>query len=62
MIGRIFATTIVVGIAGMMAGVADSTFRHYYRKHADFEDLKTHTVQEVVLVTEFTEEEDKRFQ
>tara|TARA_B100000459_G_scaffold46049_1_gene23647 strand:- start:916 stop:1095 length:180 start_codon:yes stop_codon:yes gene_type:complete len=56
MIGRIFATTIVVGIAGMMAGVAHSTFRHYYRKHADFEDLKTDTVQEVVLVTEFTEE------
>lgn len=56
MIGRIFATTIVVGVAGMMAGVAHSTFRHYYRKYADFEDLKNDTVQEVVLVTEFTEE------
>lgn len=56
MIGRIFATTIVVGVAGIMAGVAHSTFRHYYRKHADFEDLKDNTVQEVVLVTEYAEE------
>ena len=56
MIGRLFVTTIAVGITGMMAGVAHSTFRHYYRKHADFEDLKNDTVQEVVLVTEFTEE------
>ena len=38
-----------------MVGIADSTFRHYFRKHAEFEDLKTNTIQEVVVVTEFVE-------
>ena len=55
MIGRLFAATIAAGTVGLMLGVAQSTFRHYYRKHADFEDLKTNTVQEVVVVTEFVE-------
>ena len=55
MIGRLFAATIAAGTVGLMLGVASSTFRHYYRKHADFEDLKNDSIQEVVIVTEFVE-------
>jgi len=55
MIGRLFATTVAVGAAAIMIGIAESTFRHYFRKHAEFEDLKTNTVQEVVVVTEYVE-------
>ena len=55
MIGRLFATTVAVGAVAIMVGIADSTFRHYFRKHAEFEDLKTNTVQEVVVVTEYVE-------
>ena len=55
MIGRLFATTVAVGAAAIVIGIADSTFRHYFRKHAEFEDLKTITVKEVVVVTEFVE-------
>lgn len=55
MIGRLFATTVAVGAAAIVIGIADSTSRHYFRKHAEFEDLKTNTVQEVVVVTELVE-------
>lgn len=55
MIGRLFAATIAAGTVGLMLGVAHSTFRHYYRKHAEFEDLKNDSIQEVVVVTEFVE-------
>ena len=55
MIGRLFATTVAVGAAAIMIGITESTFRHYFRKHAEFEDLKTNTIQEVVVVTEFVE-------
>jgi hypothetical protein len=55
MIGRLFAATIAAGTVGLMLGVASSTFRHYYRKHADFEDLKNDSIQEVVVVSEFVE-------
>ncbi len=55
MIGRLFAVTIAAGTVGLMAGVFHSTFRHYFRKHAEFDDLKTNTIQEVVVVTEFVE-------
>lgn len=55
MIGRLFATTVAVGAAAIVVGITDSTFRHYFRKHAEFEDMKTNTIQEVVVVTEFVE-------
>ena len=55
MIGRLFAATIAAGTVGLMLGVASSTFRHYYRKHAEFEDLKNDSIQEVVIVSEFVE-------
>ena len=55
MIGRLFAATMVAGAVGLMAGGASSTFRHYYRKHAEFEDLKMDMIQEVVVVTEYVD-------
>jgi len=44
--------TIVLGTAGIMVGMAHSTFRHYYHKYADIEDLKTYTIQDVNLISE----------
>ena len=49
---KIFFETIVLGTAGIMAGMAHSTFRHYYHKYADIEDLKTYTIQDVNLISE----------
>jgi hypothetical protein len=50
MIGRLLITTIAIGGAFMIAGMVDSTFRHYYHKHADQDDLKTNFIQEVVVI------------
>ena len=50
MIYRMMMTSIALGMAGIAAGMATSTFNHYYRKHADFEDLKLTGVQEVTFV------------
>ncbi len=52
MIYRMMITTAVVGLAGVAIGMMDSTFKHYYRKHADFEDMKNTGVQEVTFVGE----------
>jgi len=45
-------TTLVIGFAGVAVGMMDSTFKHYYKKYADFEDLKNTGVQEVTFVGE----------
>jgi hypothetical protein len=52
MVYRLLMTTVVIGMAGMAVGMMDSTFKHYYRKYADFEDMKTTSVQEVTFVGE----------
>tara|TARA_B110001452_G_scaffold201511_1_gene171595 strand:+ start:809 stop:982 length:174 start_codon:yes stop_codon:yes gene_type:complete len=52
MIYRMMITTTVIGLAGIAIGMMDSTFKHYYRKHADFEDMKNTGVQEVTFVGE----------
>ena len=52
MIYRMMITTAVVGLAGIAVGMMDSTFKHYYKKYADFEDLKNTGVQEVTFVGE----------
>ena len=46
---------IGIGVTAMVAGVAVSTYKHYYERYADLEDLKNIGVQEVVLVSETTE-------
>jgi len=52
MIYRMMMTTLVIGFAGVAVGMMDSTFKHYYKKYADFEDLKNTGVQEVTFVGE----------
>lgn len=52
MIYRMMITTAVVGLAGIAVGMMDSTFKHYYKKYADFEDLKNMGIQEVTFVGE----------
>lgn len=52
MIYRMMITTAVVGLAGIAVGMMDSTFKHYYKKYADFEDMKNTGVQEVTFVGE----------
>ena len=46
-------TTVVIGMAGVAVGMMDSTFKHYYRKYADYEDMKNHGVQEVTLLAKW---------
>jgi len=50
MIYRMIMASVALGMAGVAVGMATSTFNHYYRKHADFEDLKLTGVQEVTFV------------
>lgn len=52
MIYRMLMTTAVVGIAGVAVGMMDSTFKHYYKKYAEFEDMKNTGIQEVTFVGE----------
>ena len=57
MIYRLMIGTMIFGIAGLTVGMAESTFRHYYQKHAEFDDMKNTGVQEVVLVNDVEVEE-----
>lgn len=52
MIYRLMMTTAVLGMAGIAVGMMDSTFKHYYRKYAEFEDMKGVGIQEVTFVGE----------
>jgi hypothetical protein len=50
MVYRLIMTTLAVGAAFAAFGMAESTFKHYYKKYADFEDMKHTGVQEVTFV------------
>ena len=50
MVYRLMITTLAVGAAFAAFGMAESTFKHYYKKYADFEDMKHTGVQEVTFV------------
>ena len=58
MIQNTLVSMIGIGIASVVAGVAVSTYKHYYEKYAELEDMKNIGIQEVVLVTETTEVEE----
>ena len=58
MLQNMLMNMVIVGIGSMAAGVAVSTFKHYYEKYAELEDMKTVGVQEVSLVSETTEVEE----
>ena len=57
MVYRLLMTTVVIGMAGVAVGMMDSTFKHYYHKYAEFEDMKNTGVQEVTFVGEVEVEE-----
>lgn len=57
MVYRLLMTTVVIGMVGVAVGMMDSTFKHYYRKYADYEDMKNTGVQEVTFVGEVEVEE-----
>ena len=52
MVYRLLMTTVIIGMAGVAVGMMDSTFKHYYRKYADYDDMKNIGVQEVTFVGE----------
>ena len=58
MIQNMLINMIAVGLSAATVGVAVSTYKHYYEKYADLEDMKNIGVQEVVLVSETTEVEE----
>jgi len=58
MIQNMMMNMIIVGVSSIAAGVAVSTYKHYYEKYADIEDMKNIGVQEVVLVSETIEVEE----
>jgi hypothetical protein len=56
MIQNMFAGTVLAAAGFFVAGVAHSSYRHYFRRYADEEDLrnKDGSVQEVVVVKDET--------
>jgi len=58
MIQNMMMNMIVIGISSVAVGVAVSTYKHYYQKYAEIDDMKNIGIQEVVLVTETIEVEE----
>ena len=56
MIQGLLTGTVLAIAGGFVLGVAHSSFRHYYRRYADEQDLRNHDgqVQEVVIVADET--------
>lgn len=58
MIQNMMNKMLAIGVVSVTAGIAVSTYKHYYEKYADLEDLKNIGIQDVVLVSETTEVEE----
>ena len=58
MIQNMMISMLAIGITTVTAGIAISTYKHYYEKYADLEDMKNVGIQEVILVSETTEVEE----
>ena len=41
-------------MSGLMAGVAVSSFRHYYHRYANQEDLRMNEYREVIIIDDLT--------
>ena len=55
MLGRLMTLSMFALTGGFVAGVAQSSFRHYYRRYADEEDLRqAGEIVEVVIVQDET--------
>ena len=54
-IGKMFTGTMLALVGGTVLGMVDSSFRHYYKRYADLEDLRQKgPVQEVVIIEDET--------
>ena len=54
-IGKMFNGTVMALVGGAVIGIIDSSFRHYYRRYADLEDLRQKgPVQEVIIIEDET--------
>lgn len=58
MIQNMMINMIAIGLTAATVGIAVSTYKHYYEKYAELEDMMNIGVQEVVLVSETTEVEE----
>tara|TARA_B100001996_G_scaffold353410_1_gene314745 strand:+ start:481 stop:669 length:189 start_codon:yes stop_codon:yes gene_type:complete len=54
MIGRMLTMTLGVGVASFAVGASVSSFKHYYKRFADNEDLNDGTVTQVAIVADNT--------
>jgi hypothetical protein len=54
MIGKTLLLTVSVASTLFVYGVADSAFKHYYRRFAEEEDMNDGTVTQVSIVSDET--------
>jgi len=58
MIYRLLIGTVAIGAVGLVLGMTESTFKHYYYKHSEPQDRTLTGVQEVVLSNSTIEVEE----
>ena len=54
MIGRMLMLTACTATAGFMVGAFHSSFKHYYQRFAEEEDMNDGTIHKVSIVTDET--------
>ena len=54
MIGKTLVMTVSIAAACFVAGVTHSSFKHYYKRYADGEDLNDGRVTQVAIVADET--------
>ena len=54
MIGKTLLLTLSVAVTGFVAGAMTSSFKHYYNRFAEEEDLNDGTVNKVIIVADET--------
>jgi hypothetical protein len=54
MIDKMMFGVLGVAVAGFLVGIAHSSFKHYYEKYAEEQDLSDGSVQKVTIVKDET--------
>ena len=60
MIGRMLILSVSVAMTGFAVGVTQSSFKHYYKRFAENEDLNNGTVTQVAIVADETKKTRRR--
>jgi hypothetical protein len=47
-------------MGGLMAGVAVSSFRHYYHRYADEEDLRMNEYRKVIIIDDLSKKDRRK--